>query len=233
MIPTGGYGMNTGLGDAFNLGWKLSGVLHGWGGPDLLASYEIERRPVGERNRNASLENALVIMQYRDMVDSDLIDADSDEGNVHREAVADFLSTNDGENTSLGIELDVRYDNSPIVFTAEHEAPPWDRRTFTPTVRAGHRAPNVVIAEDETLFDRFSPGFTLVDATGSPSDAKRLLDEADLAGLPVRHLVVDDPRLRQLYRHSLVLVRPDMHIAWSGGTVSDPADVIARVRGAS
>ena len=58
MIPTGGYGMNTGLGDAFNLGWKLAAVIHGWGGPALLDSYEPERRPVGERNRNASLENA-------------------------------------------------------------------------------------------------------------------------------------------------------------------------------
>ena len=65
-----------------------------------------------------------------------------------------------------------------------------------------------------------------------PSDAKLLLDEAELAGMPVRHLVLDDPRLRQLYSRRLVLVRPDLHIAWSGPTVADPAAVIARVRGA-
>jgi len=56
MVPTGGYGMNTGLGDAFNLGWKLAGLLHGWGGPGLLTSYEAERRPIGDRNRTASVE---------------------------------------------------------------------------------------------------------------------------------------------------------------------------------
>ena len=48
MIPTGGLGMNTGVGDAIDLGWKLAGTLQGWGGPGLLASYEAERRPTGD-----------------------------------------------------------------------------------------------------------------------------------------------------------------------------------------
>jgi 2-polyprenyl-6-methoxyphenol hydroxylase-like FAD-dependent oxidoreductase len=46
-IPTGGYGMNTGVGDACDLGWKLAAVLRGFGGPGLLASYDAERRPDG------------------------------------------------------------------------------------------------------------------------------------------------------------------------------------------
>ena len=232
MVPTGGFGMNTGLGDAFNLGWKLAGLLHGWGGPELLASYEAERRPVGDRNRTASVENVLVHLQSRDMVDPELIGQDSDDGRAHRAAVAEFLTTNDAENLSLGIELDLRYDDSPIVCATDDEAPPWDRRTFVPTVRAGHRAPNVVVAEGETLFDRFGGGYTLVDAVAGPSDGKRLLDEAELVGMPVRHLVLDDPRLCQLYGHRLVLVRPDLHISWSGTTVANPADVVARARGA-
>jgi 2-polyprenyl-6-methoxyphenol hydroxylase-like FAD-dependent oxidoreductase len=232
MPPTGGLGMNTALGDAFNLGWKLAGLLHGWGGPGLLASYDSERRPVGDRNRNAAVENVLVIFQYRDMVSPSLIGQDSADGRAHRAAVAEFLTTNSAENTSLGLELDVRYDDSPIVCAADNEAPPWDRRTFVPSVRPGHRAPNVVVAEGETLFDRFGPGYTLVDAVGGSSDAKLLLDEAELIGLPVRHLILDDPRLCQLYRHNLVLVRPDLHVAWSGTTVADPADIIAHVRGA-
>ena len=53
-IPTGGYGMNTGIGDAFDLGWKLAAVLKGHGGPALLASYDEERRPIGVRNCEAS-----------------------------------------------------------------------------------------------------------------------------------------------------------------------------------
>ncbi|MDT5100577.1 MAG: hypothetical protein QOC76_4314 [Mycobacterium sp.] len=232
MVPTGGFGMNTGLGDAFNLGWKLAGSLHGWGGPGLLTSYEAERRPIGDRNRNASVENVMVHLQYRDMVAPHLIGEDSDQGRAHRAAIAEFIIANDAENLSLGVELDVRYDNSPIVCATDNEAPPWDRRTFVPTVRPGHRAPNVVVAEGETLFDKFGGGYTLVDAVPGPSDAKRLLDEAELVGMPVRHLVLDDPRLCQLYRHNLVLVRPDLHISWSGTTIADPADIIARARGA-
>ena len=54
VIPTGGLGMNTGVGDAIDLSWKLQGTLQGWGGPSLLDSYEIERRQVGDRNVGAS-----------------------------------------------------------------------------------------------------------------------------------------------------------------------------------
>ena len=50
VIPTGGLGMNTGVGDAIDLSWKLAATLAGWGGPRLLASYERERRPIGLRN---------------------------------------------------------------------------------------------------------------------------------------------------------------------------------------
>ena len=45
--PAGGQGMNTGLGDAVNLGWKLAAVVNGWSGPGLLDSYDAERRPFG------------------------------------------------------------------------------------------------------------------------------------------------------------------------------------------
>jgi 2-polyprenyl-6-methoxyphenol hydroxylase-like FAD-dependent oxidoreductase len=54
VIPAGGLGMNTGVGDAFDLSWKLAATLEGWGGPELLDSYEVERRQVGERNIGAS-----------------------------------------------------------------------------------------------------------------------------------------------------------------------------------
>jgi hypothetical protein len=47
--PLGGQGMNTGIGDAMNLGWKLAGAVHGWAPPWLLDSYEDERHPVGHQ----------------------------------------------------------------------------------------------------------------------------------------------------------------------------------------
>lgn len=222
MIPTGGYGMNTGLGDAANLGWKLAAAVQGWGGPQLLASYEIERRPIGERNRTACIENAMIILQYRDLVNSQAADS---------EQVAQFLATNDAENLSLGVELDVRYDTSPVVIPDATTAPPWDRRSFVPTVRFGHRAPNIVLGEHDTLFDQFGPGFTLIDALNDDSQSSRLLSEAARVGLPIRHRTLTDPALVALYNHRLVLVRPDLHIAWSGTDAADAAGIIARVRG--
>jgi hypothetical protein len=47
--PLGGQGMNTGIGDAMNLGWKLAAAVHGTAAPWLLDSYEGERHPVGEK----------------------------------------------------------------------------------------------------------------------------------------------------------------------------------------
>lgn len=230
-IPTGGYGMNTGLGDAVNLGWKLAATIHGWGGPRLLDSYELERRPVGERNRDASVENAMVHLQYRALVDSELIGEPTDAGRSHREQIAEFLAANDAENLSLGIELDVRYVGSPVVAEDASTPPPWDRRTFVPTVRPGHHAPNIVLGEQETLFDQFGPGFTLVDALGDENQSAQLADAASRLGLPLTRLQLTDPDLAAVYQHQLVLVRPDLHVAWSGTEVADAADIVDRVRG--
>src|SRR5262249_954626 len=54
--PADGYGENTGIADAIDLGWKLAASVKGWGGPNLLASYERERRPVALFNRELSAD---------------------------------------------------------------------------------------------------------------------------------------------------------------------------------
>jgi 2-polyprenyl-6-methoxyphenol hydroxylase-like FAD-dependent oxidoreductase len=56
MTPRGGTGMNTAIQDSFDLGWKLAWVLRGWAGPELLATYEPERRPVAAHNVQRSRE---------------------------------------------------------------------------------------------------------------------------------------------------------------------------------
>ena len=58
-----------------------------------------------------------------------------------------------------------------------------------------------------------------------------LLSEAARVGLPIRHLTLTDPALAAIYHHRLVLVRPDLHIAWSGTDVTDAAEIVDRVRG--
>jgi hypothetical protein len=47
--PVGGQGMNTGIQDAANLGWKLAATVQGWAPPGLLETYQAERHPVGRQ----------------------------------------------------------------------------------------------------------------------------------------------------------------------------------------
>ncbi len=61
--PTGGLGLNTGVADAHNLAWKLASVVHGTATPELVETYETERRPVAVRNAAASLANALQLIE--------------------------------------------------------------------------------------------------------------------------------------------------------------------------
>ena len=61
--PTGGLGLNAGVGDAFNLAWKLAAVLRGDAGEDLLDTYEAERRPVAQTNCDQSLTNSARIFE--------------------------------------------------------------------------------------------------------------------------------------------------------------------------
>ena len=56
--PSGGLGLNTGVGDAHNLAWKMAGVLNGWTGSELLDSYESERKKVAQNNAEFSVVNA-------------------------------------------------------------------------------------------------------------------------------------------------------------------------------
>jgi 2-polyprenyl-6-methoxyphenol hydroxylase-like FAD-dependent oxidoreductase len=232
MVPTGGYGMNTGVGDAVNLGWKLAAVVNGWGSAELLDSYDAERRPIGVRNRDASLENASVHVQLKMTADPSLVAADNEAGRAHRAELATFLTANDAENLSLGIELDVRYDTSPVVLAAGEDAPAWSRRTFTPAIRAGHRAPNVTLDDGTTLSDRFGRWFTLVDAsTDDGAAAAALLRAASNVRVPVEHVGLVELWLRELYGHQLVLVRPDLHIAWCGTSSEPAAEIIDVIKG--
>jgi 2-polyprenyl-6-methoxyphenol hydroxylase-like FAD-dependent oxidoreductase len=221
VIPTGGYGMNTGLGDAVDLGWKLAAVLDGWGGEALLDSYEVERRPVALRNRDWSFRNLSVHLQVQDRADVALIEEDSDAGARHRAELEAFLTENSGENTSAGIELGYCYSGSPVVASDGVEPPELDPLAYQATTLPGVRAPHVALPDGRSILTWFSDGFTLVDH--GASDIERLLDAAQALGIPMRHLALDpNAQSARVYERRLVLVRPDGHVAWRGDKA--PAD---------
>jgi 2-polyprenyl-6-methoxyphenol hydroxylase-like FAD-dependent oxidoreductase len=221
MFPTGAYGMNTGIGDAVDVAWKIAALLQGFGGPGLLDSYEAERRPVGLRNMHTSHRHLGVHLRA---------------GTLLREggspdAVASLLTAERGENEYRGIELGYRYGDSPVVCHEDSPEPPWRPQEYTPTTWPGGRPPSLVLDDGEPIYDRFAASFTLVDFVGDGS-ADPLLDAAAAQGVPVGHTVVADPAARQTWERDLVLLRPDHHVAWRGNRAHNPAAVIQRVRGA-
>ncbi|MGW6711716.1 FAD-dependent monooxygenase [Streptomyces globisporus] len=223
MFPSGSHGMNTGAGDAVDLGWKLAAVVNGYGGPHLLDSYEAERRPVGLRNMAMSRQHLDVHFQFMRI---------GREGGTAQEQ-GRFLSAQPGENTYEGIYLDYRYAGSPIVCPDGAAEPPSDLLRYVPSTWPGSRPPSLILENGDQLFDLFGREFTLLDMVGD-GRAGPLLAAAAERGLPVRHIVVEEARVRELWDCDLALVRPDQHIAWRGDfSPADPFEIVDRVRGAA
>jgi 2-polyprenyl-6-methoxyphenol hydroxylase-like FAD-dependent oxidoreductase len=242
--PSGGFGMNTGLGDAVDLAWKLWAMVAGWGGADLMASYEAERRPVARRNTQEATRN---LLRFRDLKTGPAITADSEEGARQRAAYkqslfdADILRHHDTD----GIALGYRYDPSPIICPDGTEPPADTVREYVPIARPGHRAPHawldggpppeagIRLEGGRSTLDLFGDGFVLL-CFGARAEAEPLVSAARARGVPLAIEDIADPSIARLYERRLVLVRPDGHVAWRGdGAPVDAASVIARVCGAS
>lgn len=230
-IPTGGYGMNTGIGDAVDLGWKLAATLLGFGGAGLLESYDSERRPVGLRNREASAGHTkvrLAIAQsYMDDLDSGLPMSDA-----RRSELATKIATlGNAENESTGIEFGYVYDRSPIVAGEPGAVPPSDPLRYVATTMPGARLPSAFLKDGSALFDKLGPWFTLVNF--GASDVTPFAAAAERAGVPLQVLSLREPALEGIYGRDAYLVRPDQHIAWRGSEASaaDGAAVLVRALG--
>ncbi|MDH5411497.1 MAG: FAD-dependent monooxygenase, partial [Alphaproteobacteria bacterium] len=138
VIPTGGLGMNTGVGDAVDLSWKLAAVLQGWGGQNLLKSYEVERRQIGDRNVGASRYASGGRRKWRSQYRPE-IGKDSPAGEAARDnlaAVADLEQRKTNE--MIGAELGYRYVGSPVIWE-EPGGPEHLFRTYEPTTWSGAR----------------------------------------------------------------------------------------------
>jgi 2-polyprenyl-6-methoxyphenol hydroxylase-like FAD-dependent oxidoreductase len=142
VIPTGGLGMNSGVGDATDLAWKLAATLAGWGGPGLLKSYEVERRQIGDRNVGASRYATIGRRKWRGMWRPDIRE-NSPAGEETRKklsAVADVEQRKSNE--MIGAELGYRYVDSPIICNIPG-GPEHLFREYHPTTWPGARLPHV------------------------------------------------------------------------------------------
>lgn len=226
--PSGGFGFNTGIDDAANIAWKLAAMHQGWGGPDLMESYETERRPIGVRNTN---ESGLLAEQIANLKIPPHIEEDSPEGEADRAEFARDVETFREEFASLGIQLGARYDGSPIIASDGATPPPDDPKAYVPSAVPGGRAPHYWVGDKESLFDRFGSGFTLLRLGPDAPVADGFLAAAEAQGVPLSVADVDEPGALDLYEQPLALIRPDQHVAWRGDTDADAESVLRQVTG--
>ena len=117
--PTGGFGMNLGIADAVDLSWKLEAVIKGWGGPHLLDSYEVERKPVAQRavrEASGNLQRTLSPGANPGLL------AETYEGALLRYQVGQkFSATMLREWYKLGIDMGYVYQQSPVVIAEEED----------------------------------------------------------------------------------------------------------------
>jgi 2-polyprenyl-6-methoxyphenol hydroxylase-like FAD-dependent oxidoreductase len=232
VIPTGGLGMNTGVGDAFDLSWKLAAVLRGWGGARLLDSYETERRQVGERNvgasRFASLGRRKWRAQYRPEIRDDTPAGQAARDNLVRVAAVEQRKGNE----MIGAELGYRYVDSPIIDNMPG-GPEHLFREYHPTTWPGARLPHVWLGDGTPIQDRIpTDGFTLLRLGKTLADTSGLERALKARGAPMTVLDIADAAPRDIYGVDLILLRPDMHVAWRGNTAPpDTAALAATVTG--
>ena len=226
VIPTGGLGMNTGVGDATDLAWKLAATLQGWGGPGLLASYEVERRQIGERVVGASRYASLGYRAWLAEVRPEIGD-DTPEGTTARAHLAVVANVEQRKsNEMIGAELGYRYVDSPVIDNVPG-GPQHDLRAYLPTTWPGARLPHMWLKDATAIQDRLRPErYTLIDVVGG-HDEGPLLAAFETLGAPLDVLVVADPALRAVYERDLVLVRPDMHVVWRGDRLPQAVDALA------
>ena len=226
-IPSGGYGMNTGIGDAADLGWKLAAVLHGFAGPRLLESYDAERRPVGLRNREGSRAHTELRRRiFRLYQEAGVYEAAELTEPARRELGERIAEAGNAENESTGIEMGYSYAGSPVICTDETAKAPDDPGRYQPSTVPGVRLPSLVLDDGSFLHDRLGPWFTLV-AVGTPPDPD-LVSAARRQGVPLQVVTLTGDWLIPILGRQQLLIRPDQHIGWRGQAAGGGASEVFR-----
>ena len=226
--PWGGHGFNTGVGDAVNLAWKMAAVLHGWGGQDLLASYEAERRPIAQRTLSAAArQEAFTAPAFA----GSALESDSDEGRAVRERVAQAIqSAKRSEFHSLGLVLGYDYPTSSIVGREPDRPGPCPDDTFIPSAHPGARLPHAWLDDEQSLYDVLGPDFSIV-TFGAPCD--RFVAAATRLGVGMTVVNLSAwPDLREQYgARSRAGSAGFNTFAWRGTATAESDDVVRRAAG--
>lgn len=216
--PYGGFGLNNGLEDAVNLGWKIAARLQGWGGDTLLASYCEERRPifkeVGEDFIAARIRN-----------DADFLARYSPERN--RAEFERAWQERESDVADRALEYEPNYEGSPVVIgppngvSSAHGA-----HLFK--ARAGHHLAPQALSWGRNVFEELGQGFTLLSFDGDDATVRAFERAAGALSVPLKIIRDSFAGARAAYESRLILVRPDQYVVWTGERAADDAFRVMR-----
>jgi 4-hydroxyisophthalate hydroxylase len=220
--PYGGFGLNNGLEDAVNFGWKLAARLQGWGGEALLRSYEEERRPVIREVAEDFIaariaQDAAFLARY----------------NPQRDRAA-FERAWAARETDIGTRVqgyEPNYEGSPII-AGPAGGVSGARGTHSFKARAGHHLAPRLLSSGRNVFEELGPGFTLLAFDAESGELDGFATAAPTIGIPLK--IIRDRYSGELasYEQRFVLVRPDQFVAWTGDVPPDePSALLAQVAG--
>ena len=216
--PYGGHGLNSGLDDVANLGWKLEAALRGWGSERLLASYGEERRPVfvetGQFMIAGGIESdAAFLERFRP-------ERDLAEFETHWKEMGAVAGARE-----RGYEP--HYEGSPVVLGPPNSAS-GVRGAHSFNARAGHHLAPQPLSSGRNVFEELGRGFTLL-ALDAGDQVVAGFEQASVSlGVPLKALRDTRAGGREAYEARMVLVRPDQYVAWAGDEPPGGAAVVLR-----
>lgn len=225
--PTGGLGYNTAIEDAVNLAWKLASVIRGQAGPGLLASYEIERQKIAERNTGFARRFADSVGLYTARPE---LEDEGERGQAERAQAGRYLDEHARLEFNIpGVTFGGRYEGSPAIVADGSSAPPDAPNTYVPTASPGGRPPHAWLEDDRSLFDLFHREWTLLALGQSPPATDAFEAAAAQLGLDLRVVRVPQPSVKALYEAPLALIRPDQIVAWRGQDAASAPQVLGQL----
>lgn len=212
-VPTGGFGLNTGLGDAVNLGWKLAAVIKHKANPILLETYEHERRPVCLNNLKAAQKNADDMMNLRKKHNP----------NQDPEGFAKANAALAKQHTySLGATMGYAYFDSELTLLQEEQSTrPMDQSIYQPTTAPGYFLPHCWIEKQKSVYDVLSATSWTLIISGDNAMA-RINEKVWQKKFKSYHCELEFLVLQNVaYPYKYVLIRPDWHIAFVDNELND------------
>lgn len=220
--PYGGFGLNNGLEDSVNLGWKLAAKLDGWGGDALLQSYDEERRPVFED----IAENFITGRIVEDDEFLTRYSPDRDRAEFQRQ-----WSERESDISDRFQTYETNYEGSSVIAGPPNGVSSAHGKHML-KARAGHHLAPLHLSSGRNVFGELGTGFTLLAFGTHAGDAEAFERSAKRYGVPLKVIRDSVSKESAPYEASLILVRPDQFVAWVGNRPPDDPDaLIAKVSG--